>query len=60
MESRSKKQKAGSSMLDLAPEVVRKKVNKRRQKKDHEHYQELQQQRAVQAQNGEFAPPLTP
>lgn len=52
--------KTGSSMLDLAPEVVRKKVIKRRQKKDNERYQELQQQRAVQAENGEFAPSLTP
>lgn len=49
-----------SSMLDLASKSVQEKVQKRRQRKEEGDFKKLQDQRAEQAQRGEFAPPLTP
>jgi hypothetical protein len=63
MTLQSKKQPnptTGSSMLDLAPEVIRKKVHKRRQKKEAEMQKKMQQEKSILAEKGEFAPPLTP
>lgn len=50
----------GSSMLNFAPKPVQEKVNKRRRRKEEEEFRKLQEQRAEEAQRGEFAPPLTP
>lgn len=59
-QSKGNHKNVGSSMLRFAPESVQKKVQERRRRKEKEEFQKLQEQRAEEAQQGNFAPRLTP
>lgn len=59
-QSKGHPEKVGSSMLGFAPKSVQKKVQERRRRKEKEEFEKLQKKRAEEAQQGNFAPRLTP